>query len=170
MNTFFKRVNYLKLDWLGYKGAMDEVIKTKNPDEIVIHLQKVIKEKKSDVKRLTKNKKEKDDDYLWTSTTPDNFLKLIQNNTGFYEVIYQYPHKLYFDIDKKGPIEQGYLNKIMDKINDLFPNNDAAISGSIVEDKTSYHIILNNYLITNEKDRDQQQQPYNFQSKKRLTL
>ena len=29
-----------------------------------------------------------------------------------------------------------------------------AVSGSVTDEKTSYHIILNSYLIKNEKDRD----------------
>jgi hypothetical protein len=40
---------------------------------------------------------------MWTDTTPDNLLKLTQKDYGLYEVISFFPHKVYFDIDYKGP-------------------------------------------------------------------
>ena len=120
MKSIFKTVDYKKLEWLGNAtdsgGAMAEIIKNKTPNNIVMYLHN------SKLGRL------------WTSSTQDNLLNLIKKNIGIYEVITHYQHKVYFDIDKDEATTQEYLNKIMDKINELFPNNDSAISGSITED------------------------------------
>ena len=135
-----KNVNFLKLNF--YKntstegGALKEAIKNKQPNDIIIHSQ------------TKKNGR------LWSSTTPDNLLKIINKNSGLYEVITTYPHKVYFDIDSDTKPDPTFKDKIIDKITELFPNPDIAISGSITDDKTSYHIILNNYLIKTEKERD----------------
>ena len=89
--------------------------------------------------------------------TPTDILTLIQKNSGLYEVITDYPHKVYFDIDKTLTDNMNcddYRYKIMDKINELFPDPYAAISGSFVQGKASYHITLNNYLIRNDNERE----------------
>jgi hypothetical protein len=61
-------------------GAMKEAIKQKQPNEIIIHSQ------------TKKNGR------WWASTTPEYFLKQLSKNNGLYEVITEYPHKMYFDI------------------------------------------------------------------------
>ena len=117
MKSIFKTVDYNKLSWLKNiteaGGAMAEIRKNKKPDDLVVHLHN------SKLGRL------------WTSTTPNNLLELIETNIGMYEVVEKYPHKVYFDIDKDEATPPEFLNKIMDKINELFPDNDSAISGSI---------------------------------------
>ena len=95
----------------------------------------------------------KKDGKLWGHVTPDVFLHLMKLNRGLYEVIHAFPHKVYFDIDKKGKGDTEYLQTVKDIIEKYFPNADMAISGSIAEAKTSYHIVLQNYVIRNEADR-----------------
>lgn len=84
---------------------------------------------------------------MWGNTTPDKLLKLIEKNNGIYELLHLYPRKVYFDIDKTENFTDDYLIKIKNHIETLFPDSDMAISGSKTEQKESYHIILNNYLI-----------------------
>ena len=137
----FQNIQYLKFQWLKNAtqdgGAQDEVINKKTSSQLVIHCQ---------TSKLGR---------LWTSMTQDELLKIINKDHGLYEVITQYPHKVYFDIDKDEKTGPEYLTKLTDKINELFPDPDMAISGSITEEKTSYHIILNHYLIDSEEERNQ---------------
>lgn len=118
-------------------GAMAEAIKNCQPDQIVIHSQ---------------TKKE---GRVWGHTTPTIFVNLLEKNYGLYEVITQFPHKVYFDIDKHEGANETYLENIKNIIWQFFPNAEMAISGSITETKTSYHIVLQNYVITSEQERDQ---------------
>lgn len=128
------KVNFFKnADENG--GAMAEAIKACSNDQIVIHSQ------------TKKNGR------LWGCVKPEYFLNLMEKNYGLYEVITKFPHKVYFDIDKKGVAEADYLEKIKAIITQLFPDAQLAISGSIKETKTSYHIILQNYTIHNEDER-----------------
>ena len=122
-----KNIKFLKLSFFKNTstegGALKEAIKHKQPNEIIIHSQ------------TKKNGR------CWTSTTPENLLQILHKNNGLYEVITTYPHKVYFDIDNDDKPDPTFKDKIIDKINELFPNPDIAISGSTTEDKTSYHII-----------------------------
>ena len=137
----FKTVKYLKMDWLKNAtengGALHETIKKCKPNQVVVHSH-------------TQGKGR-----LWTPMTEQQLLDNIKDNNGLYEVITQFPHKVYFDIDKEQKPDPEYLNKIINKIDELFEDSDMAVSGSVTEDKTSYHIILNNYMIDSEKERDQ---------------
>lgn len=120
-------------------GAMNEAIKESNPQtDIVIH---------SDTQKNGR---------AWGYTQPLKLLELIKNNKGIYEVITKFPHKLYFDIDKVGGEGAGplFLNDVKDIINKYFPNAELAISGSITPEKVSYHIIVNNYTIHNQEERE----------------
>tara|TARA_R110002126_G_scaffold226568_1_gene371247 strand:- start:624 stop:3491 length:2868 start_codon:yes stop_codon:yes gene_type:complete len=118
-------------------GAMNEAIKESNPQtDIVIH---------SDTQKNGR---------AWGYTQPLKLLELIKNNKGIYEVITKYPHKLYFDIDKTGDVKDSFLNDVKDIINKYFPNAELAISGSITPEKVSYHIIVNNYTIHNQEERE----------------
>jgi len=138
MKNIFMKLH--KLNWLkktSDESAMHQVIKNKKKSEVVIHSQ------------TKKNGR------LWTAVEPETLKNLININGGFYEVITDYQHKVYFDIDKDGPPEEGYLERITEKIEEIFPDGDMAISGSVTEDKTSYHIILNHYLVDSEAERMQ---------------
>lgn len=118
-------------------GAMNEAIKVSNSQtDIVIH---------SDTQKNGR---------AWGYTQPLKLLELIKNNKGIYEVITKFPHKLYFDIDKTGDVKDSFLNDVKDIINKYFPNAELAISGSIKPEKVSYHIIVNNYTIHNQEERE----------------
>lgn len=116
-------------------GAMAEAIKNCPVNNIVIHSQ------------TKKNGR------MWGYIEPTKFLALLEKNNGLYEVITQFPHKVYFDIDKKGASSSEYLDTIKNIILQYFPNAEMAISGSIKETKTSYHIVLQNYIIHDENER-----------------
>ena len=47
-----------------------------------------------------------------------------------------------------------YLAKVKEILNEYFPNADYAVSGSITENKTSFHLIINNYVIHNKEERN----------------
>lgn len=83
------------------------------------------------------------------------FINSLDSNKGLYEIITRYPHKVYFDIDDATNTVS--LEQCKSLILNTFPNASMAISGSITtnnnECKTSFHIILNNYLICNDADR-----------------
>ena len=90
---------------------------------------------------------------MWANVHPDELLSLVERDNGIYEVICSYPHKVYFDIDADNK-DYDILEKIIPKINELFPDSQMAISGSKSDVRQSYHIVLNNYMITSEKERN----------------
>jgi len=119
-------------------GAMKHVIKNKKPEEKVL---------------LSETKK---DGKMWGCCTAEKATELIKKNHGIYEVICEYPHKLYFDIDCKKPIiDKPILERTMQQIKSIWPNGEWAVSGSIVEDvKESYHIVSDKYVIHNDEERE----------------
>lgn len=117
-------------------GAMNEAIKNCHDDTVVVH------------SHTKKNGR------IWGIMKPNNLLNHLTKNNGFYEVITKMPHKVYFDIDKKGTADDTYLNHIKNIIIKFFPDANMAISGSITETKTSYHIVLQNYIIHNTDERE----------------
>ena len=94
----------------------------------------------------------KKDGNMWGSCTPEQLLKLIEKNHGIYELLHKFPQKVYFDIDSKEDLP---LATVMEQIEELFPNGEFAVSGSITPEKTSYHIISNKYILRDEADRQQ---------------
>lgn len=135
-----KQISFLKHTWNKNDddkgGAQDETIRNKKDGEIVV---------------LSHTKK---NGRCWTSIEPGKYINLLIKNYGLYEVITSFPHKMYFDIDKKGDdIPADFLQQIKKLILQYFPNAEMAISGSITDDKTSYHIVLQNYVIHNEEER-----------------
>lgn len=114
-------------------GAMKMAIENTPEDSVVIHSHTV------------------KDGRMWGYTTPLRFLELIKKNKGLYEVITSFPHKLYFDID--GDANCVPLERLKEIINEFFPNAELAVSGSKTDDKISYHIIAQNYIIHNEPER-----------------
>jgi hypothetical protein len=135
-----KEVNYWKLKWLKNAsengGAMQRCIdKTDEHDDIVVN----------SVTRKTGR--------MWTKCTANDLVRLCKKNHGIYEVIYRYPHKVYFDIDKSSK-DAALLKKVKKQILKHFPKAQMAISGSVTDAKTSYHIVLNNYIIESDEDRE----------------
>jgi hypothetical protein len=134
-----KQTNYIKETWFKNDddkgGAMNDAISIKKSNEICIL---------SHTKKMGR---------LWTSIDPNKFINLLHKNYGLYEIITNFPHKMYFDIDKKGDnISPTFLQDIKQTILQYFPNAEMAISGSIKTEKTSYHIVLQNYVIHNVEE------------------
>jgi len=132
--TVWKNTFYKNDDENG--GAMNLAISNCSNNNIVIHSQ------------TQKNGR------IWGCIDSNKFLKLLEKNYGLYEVITQFPHKVYFDIDKIGLQESSYLETIKNIICEFFPNAEMAISGSYTDKKTSFHIVLQNYTIHNEQERE----------------
>lgn len=115
--------------------ALKDVSKTKS---IVLH---------HDSKNVTR---------AYGTCSPVELLKLLIKNHNLYEVLHEFPHKVYFDIDFVPSKNDLDFNKFIDIIKkliiDVFDDPDIAISGSS-QKKFSLHITLNNYLIHTEEDR-----------------
>ena len=91
---------------------------------------------------------------MWGSINPSQMVHITSKDNGMYEVMSHFPHKVYFDVDKRNNTNPNYLDFIKSKIEGIFPNADMAVSGSVTDVKTSYHIVLNNYHISNKEDRE----------------
>lgn len=139
--TFRKQPNFYKNNSDEY-GAQAHVIKHRGNDDIV-------------VKSWTKREGQ-----IWGFVTPDKLLDLCKKNNGMYEIICDFPHKVYFDIDKSvdrlydTEEQQQNMNEIIDVIKNFFPDAKCAVSGSYTDYKISYHITLQNYMIYNLDDRE----------------
>jgi hypothetical protein len=122
-------------------GAMAQAIENCQSDQIVIH---------SQTKKTGR---------IWGCMTPDKFVNLLDKNNGLYEVITKFPHKAYFDIDGKVDklhTEEEFkiwIDTTLSHLTSFFPNAEYAISGSNTDKKISLHIILQNYVIHNENER-----------------
>jgi len=80
-------------------------------------------------------------------------IKLISKNHGIYEIIRpDAKRKVYFDVDWKDGENDCSLDTIKNKILEKFPDALFAVSGSITEVKTSYHIVLLNYHFNSQED------------------
>lgn len=134
----FKKINYKKIDFIKNAtkdgGAQDEVLNTLETGKLPIHIQ---------------NKK---NGRMWGQATEKQILNMVDKNIGLYEVIHSYPHKVYFDIDKT-ELEENYLEKVKQIILDEIPDAKLSISGSETDNKLSYHIVVNNYIITNDEEK-----------------
>lgn len=128
---------YLGIDWLKNAGSQDELLPYKLDSQIMVH---------------SSGKK----GMLWALIQPEQLLKLLKKDYAVYEVISHFPHKVYFDIDlpELNSEPDLFLDAIKQIITEFFPMADMAISGSITERKTSYHIVLQNYLIRTKDDRN----------------
>ena len=91
---------------------------------------------------------------MWTSVNKETYLKLITKNHGIYEIIRpDCKRKVYFDVDWTGDSRDApTLDTIKEKILAKFPDGLMAVSGSITDSKTSYHIVLLNYHFNNQND------------------
>jgi len=133
----FKTVVYKKINFTKNAsengGAMNQVLENLKENEICVHVQ---------------NQKS---GRMWGATTPDHLLKIIDKNIGAYEVISKFPHKAFFDIDCEDGTQLEVFKKIIKK---RIPDAQLSISGSETATKNSYHITMNNYVITNTIDRE----------------
>lgn len=127
---------YLGINWLKYSGSQEECLKNKLSSQIIVHCF---------TKRFGR---------MWACIDPNKLIDIIQKNHGIYEVITDFPHKVYFDIDlSDSSIDtELFLESIKNIIIHFFPNADMAISGSVTSVKTSYHIVLQNYIVKSKLD------------------
>jgi hypothetical protein len=89
---------------------------------------------------------------MWGCATPEQLVALTASNHGVYEVLTKFPHKAYFDLDMEGDHED-YLEKAEAEIQRILPGAELAVSGSRTEKKTSYHVVVQNYVIRSIDDR-----------------
>ena len=96
--------------------------------------------------------------HAFSYTTPENLVKLIQTNRGLYEVLTDYPKKMYADIDFDNPADDfdqnAYLDNCVKQFQEFLPNIQFAISGSVCEKRASFHLVSTNYLIENSDQLD----------------
>lgn len=138
--TFLKHKSFWKnSDASG--GAQNMAIKECPVSHVLVH---------SQTKKLGR---------CWGHAEPEKLLHMIEKNNGIYEVINRFPHKVYFDVDDDSLGEmseleqQSHLANVLSTIENILPDGDVAVSGSYTTSRVSYHVILNNYTICNEKDR-----------------
>ena len=136
----FTNVSYKSINWLKNKtkegGAMDEVLSKIKGDEMAFN---IISKKYG---------------RMWGCCDTTTALKLIQKNSGAYEILHKFPMKVYFDIDKKENLKPDDLTTYKNIILKHIPDAMMAISGSETDQKHSYHITLTNYTFKNEQERD----------------
>lgn len=113
------------------------------------HLLKNIKEgQKIIVSKYHNNKEE----YNIKIFEEDEILPLVNKYNGYFcEMLYNYPKKVYFDIDGK-EADKLNLQMVKDIIIKYFGNEKMAISGFENENKKSYHIILYENQINNDNE------------------
>jgi hypothetical protein len=134
--TFWKTAFFRNDDKNG--GAMMAAIQASKQNHVIIH------------SHTRKNGR------LWGHCMPEHLLKLLEENRGIYEVIRTFPHKVYFDIDKTNDgtmCDAEFIQNVKQIIAETFVNAEMEISGSITESKISYHIVLQNYVIHSEQER-----------------
>ncbi len=89
--------------------------------------------------------------HAWAVVDPKTASELTSINNNIQEIIYQYPCKLYFDIDGKDTNKIN-LQSVKQLINKYFYNPKMAISGYENNEKNSYHIVLHELLIKDYDD------------------
>lgn len=124
----------------GKESAQDYLIEIIKDDELLIH------------KHTLKGGRE------WGITTPDNLLRITKKNRGLYEVILtDRKRKVYFDIDvdreeHKEVDSDELFKRCKNCILEAFPRAVLEVSGSVTDEKISYHIILSNWYADNLVD------------------
>jgi hypothetical protein len=114
-------------------GALRVAMQYCEPDEVVVHSQ------------TQKNGR------MWACVKHDKLLELIESNHGIYEVLTTFPQKVYFDLDKKG-CHPEYRAWAIDQIEKILPGAELALAGSLTTEKTSIHVVIQNYQINSVAD------------------
>lgn len=118
--------------WLGHTGSMNQLLDGIKDDEQIL--------------QMTHGK-----NIMFTKIKINDILPLIDTkNSNICEILHHFPKKIYFDVDGKDPKECN-LTAVKDIINKHFDNPKMSISGSETDTKNSYHIVLNDYIIQNER-------------------
>lgn len=139
MTTALKTMTYLKINWTQNNSDDGGAMKKVNDELLENQTTALIIQKKNG--------------RAWAGLSKEDLLRISSKDIGLYEVITKYPHKVYFDIDADNK-DYNIYDKIIPKINELFPDADMAISGSVSDVRQSYHIVLNNFTIDNIEDRE----------------
>jgi hypothetical protein len=138
-------------------GAQNMAIGYAEADEVVVH---------SETQKYGR---------MWGCMTRAKLAELIEKEHGIYEIISQYPHKLYFDLDLvSDKPEPEYLATAVAELQEIFPGSEYVVSGSISDVtgdqsteegraaaerclqkkyKMSYHLTCQNYAICTPEDR-----------------
>lgn len=136
MEQNFQTVKYKKINFLKNSsktgGAQNQVISSLSENEKIIHIHS------------------RKHGRMWGKTNEDQLLKLVHKNIGLHEVLHGYPKKMYFDFDGK-PDEKTSVETVKELIVEYFPEAEMAISGYVNDERVSYHIVLNNYVIENDE-------------------
>ena len=99
----------------------------------------------------------------WAAVSPEDYQRLVLKNHGIYEIIRpDTKRKVYFDVD--GKPGSCCLDKVKNKILEVFPGARFAVSGSITEVKTSYHIVLLNYHFNSQEEQHRMMRWINSQT------
>jgi len=88
---------------------------------------------------------------------PSYLLTLLEKNNNMFEIIHQYPYKVYFDIDLDNPTEDWdtFYNRHTEIVEEQFPSCDMAVSGCDKHGKKfSLHIVLNNYMVYDDEGKN----------------
>lgn len=93
----------------------------------------------------------------FSSCTADKLLTLIDKNRGVYEMITRFPCKFYADIDFHNPPQdfnqKEYVANLIEAFSYFMPEIRFAVSGSVTNEKASFHFVAQNYTINNEEER-----------------
>ncbi len=148
--SFLKHPTFFKTTAPTWSGALAEAVKQCPADSVAVGI------------ILPKTAR------LWGYVKPEQLLTMLEKNNGVYEIAFKYPQRVYFDIDKKasaeeaetrtgGPNDWGlpFLATVKEILSEYFPDAEYAVSGSVTEEKTSFHLTLNNYTIHNDEERHQ---------------
>jgi hypothetical protein len=110
----FKTLTTKNINWLknaSEKGGAQQIVINSRPENNLV------------VSSITHEGRK------WADVEPQQLKQLLKKDNGIYEIICQYPFKIYFDIDGKDK-PNNYYDTITKKINELFTDADIAISGS----------------------------------------
>jgi len=125
------------ISWQNSTGTQDSLISMMQPNDRLLHA-------KVPAGQYFRN--------VWALIKEDKLVDYVrQNNLNMCEVLCNYPKKLYFDID--GALDLT-LEKVMSILYDYFDKEAShwAVSGYESNEKHSYHIINNYYVIKNEDE------------------
>lgn len=93
---------------------------------------------------------------LWAIMESEELRSLVKKHNSFIcEVLHKYPKKLYLDIDCT-VVQEGFndfnYKDILETIKEYIPDAKFAVSGSIEAHKKSFHVVIHNYIVNNNKE------------------
>lgn len=123
--------------WVASAGAQDDLIAIMQPDDRLFHA-------KMPAGQFLRN--------VWALIKENDVLPYLKNNNmNICEVLVHYPKKLYFDIDGTPDLTLETVLSILYKYFDKEPKH-WSVSGYLSEEKNSFHIVNNHYVIRNDDE------------------